>query len=123
MIFRTRNLSQFSTASRLPHCGLERNTLSTFLLQNLRASAWIVLRVGRSLFWPVASQYQSCHATDMRTESAKGQRGGEDQLTRGALYDLVWVQRILKVAARYGVSSSYMAKAKMGSEQSGGIAR
>ena len=31
-------------------------------------------------------------------------------ITRQALYDLVWAEPMLKVAARYGVSSSYMAR-------------
>jgi hypothetical protein len=31
-------------------------------------------------------------------------------LTREALYELVWSEPMLKVAARFGVSSSYMAR-------------
>jgi len=31
-------------------------------------------------------------------------------ITREALYDLVWAEPMLKVAARFGVSSSYMAR-------------
>jgi hypothetical protein len=31
-------------------------------------------------------------------------------LTRGAFYELVWSEPMLKVAAQFGVSSSYMAR-------------
>lgn len=47
--------------------------------------------------------------TDMRPGSADV-RQGNPQLTREALYELVWAQPMLKVGARFGVSSSYMAR-------------
>ena len=47
--------------------------------------------------------------TDMRPGSAEVKRGNA-QLTREALYELVWAQPMLKVGAQFGVSSSYMAR-------------
>lgn len=47
--------------------------------------------------------------TDTRTKSAEAKQG-ETQLTREGLYELVWSQPMTKVAARYSVSSSYMAR-------------
>ena len=47
--------------------------------------------------------------TDMQPGSS-GARQGNPQLTREALYELVWAQPMLKVGARFGVSSSYMAR-------------
>lgn len=35
---------------------------------------------------------------------------GPDQITREELYDFVWSETMLRVAERFGVSSSYMAR-------------
>jgi hypothetical protein len=45
----------------------------------------------------------------MQPRSAESKQG-DPQLTREALYELVWAQPMTKVGARYGVSSSYVAR-------------
>ena len=49
-------------------------------------------------------------ADEMRMEPITKPEKIETSLTREALYSLVWSEPMLKVAARYGVSSSYLAR-------------
>lgn len=47
---------------------------------------------------------------DTTTVSAPLTNRGDSPVSREALYEIVWDAPMLKVAARFGVSSSYMAR-------------